>query len=65
MSDMDRFERLIHDNVPADMPEFRRSTVVMLMRLAHEDGKNEILQQLIAEQIAKQENQNNKKGGEA
>ena len=64
MSDMDRFERLIEKNIPADMPEFRRSTVVMLMRLAHEDGKNEILQQLIAEQIEKQENQN-QKGGEA
>jgi hypothetical protein len=43
---MDRFDQLVQDNVPADMPEFRRSSVVLLMRLAHEDGKNEILERM-------------------
>lgn len=55
---MDRFEKLVQENVPADMPEFRRSTVVVLMRLAHEDGKNEILERMACSKA-------DEKGGEA
>lgn len=58
---MDRFEQLVQKNVPADMPEFRRSTVVVLMRLAHEDGKNEILERMAGLVRSKAE----EKGGEA
>lgn len=58
---MDRFEQLVHENVPADMPEFRRSTVVLLMRLAHEDGKNEILERMAGSVRSEAK----EKGGEA
>lgn len=37
---MDRFEKLIEEFVPADVPQFDRSTVVKLMELAFRLGMN-------------------------